>query len=73
MKTCSGKNGWVKYDVEVDSNCDKEQAAGEGREEGEENVIKTETRGLKKIIMKTRNAGRNGAIGSHNAEWLNEG
>ena len=40
------KKGWVKYDVEVD-NCDNAQADGEGREEGEENIIKTETRGLK--------------------------
>lgn len=53
VKTCDGKNEWVKYDVEVDNACDNEQAAGEGGEEGEENVIKTETRGLRKIIMKT--------------------
>lgn len=36
----------MKYDVEVD-NCGNAQAAGEGQEEGEENIIKTETRGLK--------------------------
>ncbi len=43
----------MKYDAEVVNCCGNEGAGREGGKEGEENVIKTETRGLKKIIMKT--------------------